>query len=125
MSSIGHNTLAGDRLKSIVSRIEKLEEQKSEIADDIRDVYAEAKGNGYDVKALREIVRRRKKDAADMAEHEAIVETYMMALGMLAGTPLGDSAVERAGLGARSQMDLSERKDIADDMTIPPMLRRS
>jgi len=91
MSTIGHN-----QLKSIVERIERLEEQKAEIASDIRDVYAEAKGNGYDVKALRTIVRMRKQDANERAEQEAILETYMHALGMLADTPLGQSAIERA-----------------------------
>ena len=74
---------AKDQLKAFVERIERLEEEKKAIADDIRDVYAEAKGNGFDVKALRAIVRMRKEDADERREHETILETYMHALGML------------------------------------------
>ena len=74
---------AASQLKSIVERIERLEEEKKTILDDIRDVYAEAKGNGYDVKALRTIVRLRKQDENERAEQETILETYMQALGML------------------------------------------
>ena len=72
-----------NQLKAVVERIERLEEEKRTIADDIRDVYAEAKGNGFDVKALRMIIRLRKEDKAERQEHEAILETYMHALGML------------------------------------------
>src|ERR1043165_7598496 len=74
---------AKDQLKAIIERIERLEEEKKTISDDIRDVYAEAKGNGYDTKALRTIVRMRKQDANERAEQETIVETYMQALGMM------------------------------------------
>jgi uncharacterized protein (UPF0335 family) len=74
---------AKDQLKAIIERIERLEEEKKTISDDIRDVYGEAKGNGYDVKALRTIVRMRKQDANERAEQETILETYMQALGML------------------------------------------
>ena len=74
---------AKDQLRTIIERVERLEEEKKAIADDIRDVYAEAKGNGFDVKALRTIVRLRKQDADERREHEAILETYMHALGML------------------------------------------
>jgi uncharacterized protein (UPF0335 family) len=74
---------AKDQLKAFVERIERLEEEKKAIADDIRDVYAEAKGTGFDVKALRAIVKLRKQDVDERKEHEAILETYMHALGML------------------------------------------
>jgi uncharacterized protein (UPF0335 family) len=74
---------AKDHLKAFVERIERLEEEKKTIADDIRDVYAEAKGTGFDVKALRSVVRLRKQDADERKEQEAILETYMHALGML------------------------------------------
>ena len=74
---------AKDQLRSIIERIERLEEEKKTIADDIRDVYAEAKGNGFDVKALRAVVKMRKQDANERAEQETILETYMQALGML------------------------------------------
>jgi uncharacterized protein (UPF0335 family) len=72
-----------DQLKAFIERVERLEEEKKALADDIRDVYAEAKGSGFDVKALRMIVRMRKQDADERREQEAILETYMHALGML------------------------------------------
>ncbi len=74
---------AKDQLKAFVERIEKLEEEKKAISDDIRDVYAEAKGNGFDVKALRQIIRLRKIEPTERDEQDAILETYMHALGML------------------------------------------
>ncbi len=74
---------AKDQLKAVVERVERLEEEKKAIADDIRDVYAESKANGFDVKALRVIVRLRKMDANERQEQEAVLETYMHALGML------------------------------------------
>jgi uncharacterized protein (UPF0335 family) len=81
VDTIGGN--AREQLRSIIERVERLEGEKKTIGDDIRDVYAEAKGNGYDVKALRTIVRLRKQDANERAEAETILETYMQALGML------------------------------------------
>jgi uncharacterized protein (UPF0335 family) len=89
--SIGHNSEAEsavtkfskDQLRSVIERIERLEEEKKTISDDVRDVYVEAKGNGYDVKALRTIVRMRKQDAHEREEQETILETYMHAMGMI------------------------------------------
>jgi|ERR1700674_2489707 len=77
--------VAKDHLKAFVERIERLEEEKKALADDIRDVYAEAKAQGFDTKALRTIVRIRKQDAEERQEQEAILETYLQALGMLDG----------------------------------------
>jgi uncharacterized protein (UPF0335 family) len=74
---------AKDQLKAIIERIERLEEEKKATSDDIRDVYAEAKGTGFDVKALRTIVRLRKQDVNERKEQEAVLETYLHALGML------------------------------------------
>lgn len=74
---------AKDQLKAIIARIEKLEEEKKALSDDIRDVYAEAKGTGFDVKALRTVIRMRKQDANERQEQEAILETYLLALGMM------------------------------------------
>jgi uncharacterized protein (UPF0335 family) len=74
---------AKDQLKAFVERVEKLEEEKKAISDDIRDVYSESKANGFDVKALRTIVRLRKMDVNEREEQDAILETYMNALGML------------------------------------------
>lgn len=75
--------VAVDQLKSIIARVEKLEEEKAAIADDIKDVFAEAKGNGYDVKAIRQIIKLRKMDAQEREEEETILDTYLRALGML------------------------------------------
>lgn len=76
------NGVVKDQLKAIVERVERLEEEKKAIADDIKDVYAEAKAHGFDVKALRAIVRLRKQDADERKEQEAILDTYLAALGM-------------------------------------------
>lgn len=74
---------AKDQLKTVIERIERLEEEKKTTSEDIREVYAEAKVNGFDVKALRTIVRLRKMDVDERKEEEAVLETYMHALGML------------------------------------------
>lgn len=84
----GHNSdathaFAKDQLKAIVERIERLESEKKTISDDIKDVYGEAKALGYDVKALRTIIRMRKQDANERAEQETILDTYLNALNML------------------------------------------
>ena len=76
-------TVAKEQLKSIVERIERLEEEKKAIADDIKDVYAEAKGNGFDVKTLRKIVAARKVSAEERQEAESMFDLYASALGML------------------------------------------
>ena len=85
-----------NQLQAIVERIERLEVEKAMTSESIKEVYAEAKGNGFDVKALRTIIRLRKQDADEVEQQEAIIEIYKQALGMLVGTPLGDSAVQRA-----------------------------
>jgi uncharacterized protein (UPF0335 family) len=76
------NSVAADELKAIIERIERLEEEKASLASDIKDVYAEAKANGFDTKVLRKIVALRKKDHAERKEEEAIMELYLEALGM-------------------------------------------
>ncbi|HEX9904320.1 MAG TPA: DUF2312 domain-containing protein [Propylenella sp.] len=83
--------VAAGQLKSFVERIERLEEEKKGIADDIRDVYAEAKGQGFDSKIMRQVVRLRKKDAAERQEEEALLDLYLHALGM---TPAMAEAAE-------------------------------
>lgn len=72
--------IAVERLRSLIERIEKLEEEKSEIANDIRDVYTEAKGAGFDTKAIRAVIKLRKMNAADRDEQELLLETYRKAL---------------------------------------------
>ena len=76
-------TVAAGQLKAIVERIERLEEEKKEVADQIKEVYAEAKGNGFDVKTLRKVVSLRKKPAEERSEEEAMLDLYMHALGMI------------------------------------------
>jgi uncharacterized protein (UPF0335 family) len=75
--------IAADQLKSIVERIERLEEEKADLAQDIRDVYTEAKGNGFDGKVIRRIISFRKKDKMTRQEEEAIFELYAHTLGMI------------------------------------------
>lgn len=99
MAESGHNVggIAGDRLRSFIERIERLEEDKRSIAADIKEVYAEAKGTGFDTKIMRRIVRERRMDKDDLDEQETLIEVYRRALGMLVDTPLGESAMSRVG----------------------------
>ncbi len=74
--------IAAQRLRSFIERVERLEEEKAALAADIREVYAEAKGDGFDVKTMRQIVRLRKLDSSDRAEQEALLDLYKTALGL-------------------------------------------
>lgn len=82
---------AKEQLKSFINRIERLEEEKASLGADIREVYAEAKGTGFDTKIMRQCIRLRKMDKADMQEQEAMLDLYLSALDMR-GTPLFDHA---------------------------------
>lgn len=97
MSDIGHNStnVNASHLRAFIERVERLEEEKRALADDIKDVFAEAKGNGFDTKIMRKIVALRRQDADERKEQEAILDLYMNALGMLADTPLGQAAINR------------------------------
>jgi uncharacterized protein (UPF0335 family) len=75
--------IARDQLKSIVERIERLEEEKAALSEDIKEVYAEAKANGYDTKILRTVIRLRKQDSAERQEQDALLDLYLAALGMM------------------------------------------
>ncbi len=75
--------IAQEQLRQIIARIERLEEEKAALAADIKEVYAEAKGNGFDVKILRKVVRLRKQDRAERLEEQEITDLYLHALGML------------------------------------------
>jgi uncharacterized protein (UPF0335 family) len=79
---VATESVAADQLKAFIERIERLEEEKAGLAGDLREVYAEAKGNGFDTKVLRKIISIRKKDFAERQEEEAILDLYMQALGM-------------------------------------------
>ena len=76
-------SVASDQLRAFIERIERLEEEKKSIADDITDVYGEAKAMGYDTKVLRKVIALRKMDQNERAEMEGILETYLAALGMV------------------------------------------
>ncbi len=75
-------SVAQDMIRAFIERIERMEEEKHAISDDIKEIYAEAKGNGFDTVVLRQIIRIRKQDYADRMEKEALLELYMAALGM-------------------------------------------
>ena len=77
--------IAGERLRSFIERIERLEEEKRALSGDIKEVYAEAKGNGFDTRILRKVISIRRKDRHEREEEEAMLEVYLDALGMLAG----------------------------------------
>ena len=91
MTEAGHNSgddtdqfgnVGADRLRSLVERIERLEEERASIASDIKDIYAESKSAGYDVKVMRQLIRIRKQEPADVEEQETLLDTYRRALGM-------------------------------------------
>ena len=90
--------ITGAQLRSYIERVERLEEEKAALAADIREVYAEAKACGFEPKIMRQVVKIRKMDKADRDEQEALLDIYLNALGMLADTPLGEAAMEAAGL---------------------------
>jgi uncharacterized protein (UPF0335 family) len=75
--------VAGDRLKSLIERIERLEQEKEALAADIKEVYAEAKGSGFDTRIMRQIIRIRKRDQDELDEEETLLDVYKRALGML------------------------------------------
>ncbi|MEM6932445.1 MAG: DUF2312 domain-containing protein [Pseudomonadota bacterium] len=85
-TAVSSSTVAADQLRSIIERIERLEDEKKEVADQIRDVYSEAKANGYDTKTLRKVISLRKKPADERDEEEAMLDLYLSALGMLPGS---------------------------------------
>jgi uncharacterized protein (UPF0335 family) len=84
-------SVAQDQLRAFVERIERMEEEKRAIAEDIKEIYSEAKGNGFDTKVLRQVIRIRKQDHSERMEQEAILDLYMAALGMQAA-PRQDEA---------------------------------
>ena len=88
--TVSSDSVAQDQLRAFIERIERMEEEKKAISDDIKEIYAEAKGNGFDTKVLRQIIRIRKQDANERAEQEALLELYMAALGMAVAPPQDD-----------------------------------
>ena len=90
MTTSNFEAVAADQLRAFIERIERLSDERDAIAGGIKEVYAEAKGNGFDSKVLRKIVALRKRDANDRAEEEAIMATYLRALGMQTNFDFGD-----------------------------------
>lgn len=86
---------AQNQLRQFIEQIERLEEEKCAISDDIKDKFIEAKGLGFDVKVMRQVLKMRKKSATERQEEEAVMDVYLHALGMLSDTPLGQAAVAR------------------------------
>lgn len=86
--------MSNNQISSIVQRIERLEDEKSQIAEDIKEVYKEAKSNGFDPKIIKKVISLRKMDQHKRLEEQALIATYMDALGMLADTPLGRAAIK-------------------------------
>ena len=84
MTTVSPDSVAQDQLKAFIERIERLEEEKAALAGDIKEVYAEAKGNGFDTRVLRKIVSIRKQDQNERMEQESLLELYLSALGMAA-----------------------------------------
>jgi uncharacterized protein (UPF0335 family) len=87
--------MTNNQLKEIVERIERIEDQRASLAEDVKDVLLEAKSVGFDVKIIKKLLAMRKKDPEDIRQEQELLDTYMAALGMLADTPLGQAALER------------------------------
>lgn len=87
MAYPSNESVAGDQLRAFIERIERMAEEKAAIAADIKEIYAEAKGNGFDTAIIRQLVKMRAMDANERMEREAILEMYMAALGMVAAPP--------------------------------------
>ena len=105
--------IAGDRLKSFIERIERLEEEKRDLVTDIGEVYKEAKGAGFDTKIMRRLVKERRMDKDDLDEQEALLDVYRRALGMLHDTPLGEAALRKAASPTKGPVTFA-------DKSVPP-----
>lgn len=104
----GFQTVAGDQLKQYIERIERLEEEKAGTAADIRDVFAEAKGNGFDVKVMREVIKLRKLNRDEMDEKEFLLDAYKAALGMIPSfenSPVSSASTAPATFGTKVDVE--------------------
>ena len=108
-----------DQLKAFVERIERLEEEKKTIAADIKEVYAEAKGNGFDIKILRKVISLRKKEASERQEEEALIDVYLAALGM--APSVAENFLLCAGARLRASVRVHARR--TDPLLRPPRAR--
>jgi uncharacterized protein (UPF0335 family) len=94
--------MTNNQLKALIERIERLEAEKATVADDIKEVYSEAKGTGFDPKIIKKVIAIRKRASAEVTEEQALIDTYMSALGMLADTPF-KQAVARVVVATMDQ----------------------
>jgi uncharacterized protein (UPF0335 family) len=101
MSGDNLQSEAQKELKRMIDRIENLETEKKGLSSDINDIYLEAKGRGFDAKIMKKIVAMRRRTQAEIAEEQAITETYMAALGMLGDTPLGEAGLKQLTKGRK------------------------
>jgi uncharacterized protein (UPF0335 family) len=97
--------IAGERLRSFIERIERLEEEKAALAADIREIYAEAKGVGFDTKIMRQVLKLRKLDREDRQEQETLLDLYLQALGMVPGSDGGSDGGSEAETGRHGDQD--------------------
>lgn len=95
MSSIGHNTIAGDELRSLIERAERQIEENKQGSDLLKDIYTEAKSKGFTPAIMKLVIKERAEDKAKRQEREALLDTYRHALGMLSDTPLGEASLDR------------------------------
>lgn len=99
MTETGHNSIAAERLNSIISRYERLDEEVKALKEDQKDILTEAKSAGFDVKVIKALLARRKKDSEELNEFEALIATYEKALGEFTATPLGAAAMRSLSNG--------------------------
>jgi len=109
MTSFGG--VSGERLRQYISRIEKLEEEKGDIADNIRDTYADAKSNGFDPKIMRQVIKLRKMDVQERQEQENVLDVYLHAMGMIPSFEKEDSAVVEAAAAVSDAEDVLENAE--------------
>lgn len=112
---MGNGPVAADELRLLIERIERLEEEKKGIAEDIKDVYGEAKSRGFCPKTMKRIVALRKLNPDERREMEAMLDTYKAALGMLDGTPLGNWAIERLKREPKKPDEAEAKAEPQDD----------
>lgn len=106
---------AQNQLRQFIEQLERLEEEKKAIANDIKEKFAEAKALGFDVKIMRRVLQLRKKSQADRQEEEAILETYLHALGMLDGTPMGEYLARQGADSKTNGADSNREKPFQDE----------
>lgn len=106
--------IAGDRLKSFIERIERLEEERRSLGADLKEVYAEAKGNGFDTKIMRQIIKLRRMDADDLQEQESLLDVYRRALGMLPPEVAADEFVQA---GRDGRLTPEQAQEIGDQLS--------